>query len=72
MLKHVVSTLTLLYKLIRQIYVENCLRYFILTLSFLFKSELFHHTYCKGIGLLLHLITLKDTYTLGRTTRDEG
>jgi len=24
------------------------------------------------IGLLLHLITLKDTYALGRTTRDVG
>jgi len=35
-------------------------------------SDLFLPTPCRRRRLLLHLITLNDTYTLGRTPLDEG
>jgi hypothetical protein len=40
--------------------------------SFLSYSGLFLPPHCRCTGLLLHLITLTDTHTVGRTILDEG
>jgi hypothetical protein len=43
-----------------------------LTYCFLSYSDLFVPTHCSCGELLLHLITLSDTNTLGRSPLDEG